>query len=80
MKMITRTNCDSEDMCWKVSFSSSKGTDHTSGSRSFSGKYYYSASFNAAKSLLFNSWRSNSIKTMFEGLDAKIKWMEKFES
>jgi len=34
----------------------------------------------AVKSLLFNSWRSNSIKTMFEGLDARIKWMEKFES
>jgi len=79
MKMIFTASCDSEDMSWKISFFSSKGRNNTSGSRSFLGRHYYSVNLNAAKSLLFNSRRSSSIKTMFEGLDAKIKWMGKFE-
>ena len=76
MKMILRTSCVSEDMSWKISFFNSKGIGHSCGSRSFSGGHYYSTNLNAAYSLLFGAWRSNSVKAMLEGLDAKIKWME----
>jgi hypothetical protein len=79
MKMITRTSCDSEDMAWTRSAFNSVVNGWQPGSLSFSCGRYYCIGIKAARSVLFNSWRTNSIKTMFAGLDARIKWMEKWQ-
>ena len=76
MKMILRTHCESEDMSWRVSFFHSKGISQTCGSRSFSSEYYFSITVSSAKSLSFGI-RAYSVKSMFEGLGAKVSWMEK---
>ena len=76
--MILRTSCDSEDMSWtRSSFNSVSERSQPPRSLLFSGKSYYSTSAKATRSLLFSGWRTNNIKTMFAGLDAKIKWIQK---
>jgi hypothetical protein len=79
MKMILRTICRSEDSAWTRSFFNSISTNFTSGSKSFSRKYYYSMNLRSFKSSKLDlSWASSSIKAMFDGFDARLTWMEKW--
>ena len=78
--MVMRASCRSEDSAWTRSFFNSTATTrHSSGSLSFSQKYYYSMNSESVRSLSSTySGGDGSIKTMFDGLEAKIGWMEKW--
>ena len=77
MKMIMRTNCSSSDSAWARSFFSSTGTNRTSGSLSFSQKYYQSANLRFVRSLSSTfSWGPRSMRSYIDGLGARISWME----
>jgi|1_EtaG_2_1085319.scaffolds.fasta_scaffold72919_2 hypothetical protein len=75
-----RKSCDSDDCAWARSFFSSTSTDRSSGSFSFLQGSHRSLSFDKSPQSMssMSACGFRSLKSMFEGLGAKISWMEKW--
>ena len=78
--MIIKTNCRSEDWAWSIaSFSSKSNRDRFGESSIFSSNLYYSennSGFLRSEKNHFGACRCRSIKTEWESLGAKIRYLE----